>query len=312
MIEVIYDKQKLIDIALAEVGYLEKATNANLDDDTANAGKKNYTKYARDMDAINFYNGRKQSVAWCDVFVDWCFVQAFGKDAALVLTCQPSNPANNCGAGCRYSRDYYKNKGRLYDDPEPGDQIFFYSSDKTSISHTGLVYKVDDNKVYTVEGNTSGGSGIVGNGGGVFKKSYYLSNSRIAGYGRPRYGEKDTKEPAKVVEAPKVTESTSYDLASFISDVQRSCGAVIDGIAGPETLRKTVTVSAKKNRRHAVVKYIQKRLRSLGYIEVGTIDGIAGPKFTTAVKRFQTANGCVVDGEITRRAKTWKTLLGMK
>lgn len=311
MIEVIYDKQKLIDIALAEVGYIEKSTNASLDDKTANAGKKNYTKYARDMDAINFYNGRKQTAEWCDVFVDWCFVQAFGKDAALALTCQPTNNAYNCGAGCRYSRNYYKNKGQLYNDPEPGDQIFFYSKDKTSISHTGLVYKVDGRKVYTVEGNTSGGSSIVGNGGGVFKKAYSLTNSRLAGYGRPNYGE-TVKEPVKVVEAPKVPESASYDLVSFISDVQRSCGAVIDGIAGPETLRKTVTVSAKKNRMHAVVKHIQKRLRALGYIEVGTVDGIAGPKFTTAVKRFQTVNGCVVDGEITRRAKTWRTLLGME
>lgn len=308
----IYDKQKLIDIALAEVGYLEKATNADLDDKTANAGRKNYTKYARDMDSIGFYNGRKQSVAWCDVFVDWCFVKAFGEESALFLTCQPTKPENNCGAGCRYSRNYYKNKGRLYNSPESGDQIFFYSKDKTSISHTGLVYKVDNKKVYTVEGNTSGGSSIVSNGGGVFKKSYYLNNSRIAGYGRPEYGTEVVGEPVKVVEAPKASETISYDLGSFISDVQRSFGAVIDGIAGSETIRKTITVSATKNRRHSVVKHIQKRLRALGYIEVGTIDGIAGPKFTTAVKRFQAVNGCVVDGEITRRAKTWRTLLGME
>lgn len=308
-----YDRQKVIDIALSEVGYLEKASNENLDHDTANAGKKNYTKYARDLDATNFYNGRKQSVAWCDVFVDWCFVQAYGEDAALALTYQPTNPANNCGAGCRYSRNYYKNKGRLYNSPEPGDQIFFYSKDKTSISHTGLVYKVDSKKVYTVEGNTSGGSGIVGNGGGVFKKSYYLTNTRIAGYGRPKYSDVVVEEQEiEVVKPPEVPESISYDLGSFISDVQRACGAVIDGIAGSETLRKTVTVSAKRNRRHAVVKYIQKRLYALGYTEVGTADGIAGPKFTSAVKRFQTVNGCVVDGEITRRNKTWRALLGME
>ena len=39
-------------IALAEVGYLEKASNAQLDDKTANAGKKNFTKYARNMKAV--------------------------------------------------------------------------------------------------------------------------------------------------------------------------------------------------------------------------------------------------------------------
>lgn len=47
-----YDRQKVITIALAEVGYLEKASNAQLDDKTANAGKKNFTKYARDMKAV--------------------------------------------------------------------------------------------------------------------------------------------------------------------------------------------------------------------------------------------------------------------
>ena len=121
-------------------------------------------------------------------------------------------------------------------------------------------------------------------------------------------------EEEKSTETVKPVESTvlAYDLPSFISDVQRACGAVIDGIAGPETIRKTPTLSANKNRRHAAVKSVQKRLRALGYIEVGTPDGIAGPKFTAAVKRFQANNDCVVDGEITRRAKTWRKLLGME
>ena len=40
---------KVINIALAEVGYLEKKSNASLDNKTANAGSNNYTKYGRDM-----------------------------------------------------------------------------------------------------------------------------------------------------------------------------------------------------------------------------------------------------------------------
>lgn len=58
--------KKILDIANAEVGYLEKANNSQLDDKTANAGNKNYTKYARDMDALNVYNGKKQGYAWCN------------------------------------------------------------------------------------------------------------------------------------------------------------------------------------------------------------------------------------------------------
>ena len=210
-----YDKQKVINIALAEVGYLEKESRAELDDKTANAGDENITKYARDLDALGFYNGRKQGVAWCDVFVDWCFIQAYGKAAALALTCQPTNAKNNCGAGCKYSRQYYQKKGQLYKAPQPGDQIFFWSSDGSTVSHTGLVYKVNGGKVYTVEGNTSGDSGVVANGGGVFKKSYPQTSSRIAGYGRPAYGVQtpsqtvgNAPESASSSQSPKYTTYT--------------------------------------------------------------------------------------------------------
>ena len=101
-------------------------------------------------------------------------------------------------------------------------------------------------------------------------------------------------------------------MKEFIKDVQKSCGASVDGIAGPETLSKTVTVSAKKNNRHAVVKPMQKRLLAIGYSEVGVADGIAGKKFTSAVIRFQKDNGCVADGEVTAKNKTWKKLLCME
>lgn len=185
-----YDPKKVIEVALAEVGYLEKKTNSNLDDKTANAGDKNYTKYARDLDALGFYNGKKNGVAWCDVFVDWCFVKAYGMEAAAKLTCQTPGK-NNCGAGCKYSRNYYKNKKQLFDTPKPGDQIFFWPSDAIggpAVQHTGLVYDVDDKYVYTVEGNTSGANGVVANGGGVCKKKYNLTYKRLAGFGRPNYG----------------------------------------------------------------------------------------------------------------------------
>ena len=102
-----------------------------------------------------------------------------------------------------------------------------------------------------------------------------------------------------------------YTLEAFVRDVQNACGATVDGIAGPETISKTVTLSARKNRTHAVVEAVQKRLLALGYPEVGEADGIAGAKFTTAVANFQEDNGCWVDGEITATNKTWRKLLGM-
>lgn len=110
----------------------------------------------------------------------------------------------------------------------------------------------------------------------------------------------------------KTDSATSYGLTDFIKDVQNACGAVVDGIAGPETISKTPTLSSKKNANHAAVKAVQKRLIALGYVETGKADGIAGVKFTSAVAHFQQDNGCVVDCEITAKNKTWRKLLGMK
>ena len=53
----------VIAIALAEVGYKEKASNSQLDDKTANAGSNNYTKYARDLKNAGYYNGNKNGYA---------------------------------------------------------------------------------------------------------------------------------------------------------------------------------------------------------------------------------------------------------
>lgn len=102
-----------------------------------------------------------------------------------------------------------------------------------------------------------------------------------------------------------------YSLEQFVRDVQSACGAAVDGKAGRETLSKTVTLSAYKNRTHKAVAAVQKRLFALGYTQVGEADGIAGAKFTAAVQAFQRDNRCWVDGEITAGNKTWRLLLGM-
>ena len=80
----------------------------------------------------------------------------------------------------------YLRKNQYYSkNPKIGDQIFFKKSNK--LCHTGIVYKVDSVRVYTVEGNTSDSDGVVSNGGCVNKKSYKLNSSSIDGYGRPKY-----------------------------------------------------------------------------------------------------------------------------
>lgn len=124
--------------------------------------------------------------------------------------------------------------------------------------------------------------------------------------------EPEVEEVETPVTPVVMTPESTYKLTTFIKQVQKACGAKVDGIVGSETIGATITVSETHNRRHSVVTPIQKRLYSLGYTEVGSADGVAGPKFTLAVKHFQSDNGCVVDGEITAKKKTWRKLLGMK
>jgi hypothetical protein len=170
--------EKLLAVASAEIGYLEKASNKNLYDKTANAGNANYTKYGYEMHKL-YPTTMDFPAAWCDCFVDWCFVQAFGSEIAAKMLYRFDDYTIN-------SSGYFKNNKRWYKSPIAGDQIFFTDS-KGIICHTGLVYSVDKNTVYTIEGNTSSASGVVANGGCVRKKSYSLSYNKIAGYGRPDY-----------------------------------------------------------------------------------------------------------------------------
>ena len=249
--------EKVISIAKDEVGYLEKASGSQLDNKTANAGKNNYTKYARDLDNIpGFYNGKKNGYAWCDVFVDWIFVQAYGVENAKRLLCQPDK---SLGAGCQYSMQYYKSKGQLNTSPEIGDQIFFKNS-SGEIVHTGLVYNVDKYYVYTIEGNTSTAAGVVANGGGVCKKKYALNYSKIAGYGCPK-----------------------YDVFNVVENTAKG---------GTCTMELDVL---KKGSKGNSVKALQMLLNGNGY-SCGLTDGDFGTNTYNAVVKFQQAKKLDADG----------------
>lgn len=214
---------KLLEVAAAQVGYLEKKSNKNLDSMTGNAGSKNYTKFARDLDKLGFfYNGKKNGYAWCDVFVDWCFVEAFGVDEALKLLRQPKR---SYGAGCKYSANYYKKKKQFHTkNPQPGDQIFFWNSKKTSVAHTGIVEDVDATYVYTIEGNTSSSSGVVANGGAVARKKYKLSYSRIYGYGRPDFDDEPIEiivpEPQPQPQLPEIEKPVQIETTNVVHKVR--------------------------------------------------------------------------------------------
>ena len=170
---------------IGEVGYIEKATNAQLDSKTANAGDANMTKYARDLAKAGAYHASKQGMSWCDMTVDWSFMMTFGLELGFKMTCQP---VGKYGAGCTESANYYKKQGRWRTGyPEAGWQIFFSRDGGKTMYHTGIVYDVKGGRVYTIEGNTSSEPGVVPNGGAVAKKSYPVGYEKIAGYGVPNY-----------------------------------------------------------------------------------------------------------------------------
>lgn len=160
---------KLIQIAKNEVGYLEKASNSQLDSKTANAGENNYTKYWRDVKPS--YQGQP----WCAGFVSWCFMKAFGQEKAKELL-------------KHWPYVYCPTLGNLFTknaNPKIGDIVIFYRNG--TFTHTGIVTAVIGDMFYTIEGNTSGASGIIANGGGVCAKSYLNSQMPGTKFCTPNY-----------------------------------------------------------------------------------------------------------------------------
>jgi hypothetical protein len=178
--------QELIGYALSQVGVAETPKGSN----------KNKFALMIDTQFPDFYNGKKNGyAAWCDIFVDACFLTCFGEDETLRLLCQPKK---SCGAGCKFSAGYFKAKKQFDNNASIGDQIFFYDN-KGEINHTGIVYKVEDDYVYIVEGNS---------GDEVKTHRYAASNKKIAGYGHPAWKEEaetiaDTAPTKPTTEAPQ-------------------------------------------------------------------------------------------------------------
>lgn len=98
---------------------------------------------------------------------------------------------------------------------------------------------------------------------------------------------------------------------TWIKNVQKKLGAKVDGIAGAETLSKTIKLSKWTNSKHSVVKQVQNRLKSLGY-NCGESDGVYGEKTEAAVKLLQKDIGIKEEGWIGKGQTTWKVLLGLK
>ena len=114
----------------------------------------------------------------CACFVYWCADQCGYIESGLIPKF----------AGCVDGAKWFKSNGKWQDrayEPKVGDIIFFDWDNKGSSGsqdgqsdHTGIVRKVENGIVYTVEGN-SGDSCRV--------NRYSINHYEILGYGVPNY-----------------------------------------------------------------------------------------------------------------------------
>ena len=110
-------------------------------------------------------------VEWCAIFVSWCANQCGYIDAGIVPKF----------AGCGVGVQWFQNRGQWLPGsatPEPGILIFFqwYGSDSSIADHVGIVERVENGRVYTIEGNS---------GDQVRQNSYPIGYGEIKGYGVP-------------------------------------------------------------------------------------------------------------------------------
>ena len=263
-----YTATKLVEIATAEIGYHEKASNSNLDSKTANSGNKNFTKYGRDLFNAGFFNGNKNGFDWCAQFPTWCVWKLTGKNKKKTehILCV----GGDLSAGCGFALKYYKAAGRFDKTPKVGDQIFFkYSNDDSTADHTGIVVRVTDGLIETIEGNS---------GNEVKRKAYQRTDKTIVGYGHPRYD----AEPKKTV-VTKEVKTVQVELP---------------------ILRKGSTGEAVKTLQRLLrqLQYVNTDGKTLLIV-----DGNFGSNTEAAVKRYQQKHLNGVDGIV--GVKTWNKLL---
>lgn len=114
-----------------------------------------------------------KTAAWCDMFLAW----AADKAGVAQYTGQFAyTPAH---------AEWFKQHGAWSTKPEPGAFVF-YNFTGARISHVGIVEKVVDGKIHTIEGNTEG----------VFLKRKIRDTGNVVGYGLPRKVKATLEMPA--------------------------------------------------------------------------------------------------------------------
>ena len=115
--------------------------------------------------------GLDYRVEWCAIFVSWCADQCGYLDAGVLPKMEGVRPYVDwfIERGQWQGRDY---------EPIPGDIIFFDWESDGLADHVGIVEKVEDGLIYTIEGNA---------GDRCVENRYYLGSAPVYGFGLPLY-----------------------------------------------------------------------------------------------------------------------------
>ena len=115
--------------------------------------------------------GFTEHVEWCACFVSWCAEQAGYIVAGII----PKFAECQEGIAWFKEREQWQDK---YYTPSAGDIIFFDWEEDEISDHVGIVERVENGMVYTIEGNYNDVCG---------RASYVIGSSVICGYGVPIY-----------------------------------------------------------------------------------------------------------------------------
>ena len=115
--------------------------------------------------------GFNKRIEWCAVFVSW-----IANEAGVLNDKIPKFSGVKDGIEWFKTRGEWKNKEYI---PSPGDIIFFDWEVDGIANHVGIVEKVENGYIYTVEGNSTDD--------GCREKKYSINQKEIYGYGTPNY-----------------------------------------------------------------------------------------------------------------------------
>ena len=247
-------------VALSQCGYHEGDSVDELNGMSLN-GTKDFTEYGYwygtyVVGTVPFYT------PWCAMFISWC-----AREAALPVSVINNASYARVGSNpAHFNVAYREAAGYL---PKCGDLIFYdFTGTNQNWNHVGLVLYVENDMVYSIEGNINKCTSI---------RRHYLSDATIRGYGIPKYRDSDPNAfcmlkypvPQRTIKLGDGGEDVKWLQCAL---VHLGYPAPADGYFGTNTQR------------------LLKRLQANNGLQQ---DGICGSVTRSAVQRLLNDRGCV-------------------